>query len=109
MNYPNKSITLTDKTFTSAIETHPLVIVFCLPSTEYTFGNPLPVIDSMAKKYEGRIIFGILNVEEYKEIALHYDVATTPAVLIFKNQRLVGYLKNDITITDIEDRIKRYL
>ena len=109
MNYPKESIEFTDKTFTRAIEIYQLVVVFCLPSMEYTFGNPLPVMDKMAKKYEGKVIFGILNVEEYKKIALNYDVATTPAVLIFKDQRLVGYLKNDITKKDIEDRIKQYL
>jgi thioredoxin-like negative regulator of GroEL len=108
MNYPKESIEFTDKTFTRAIEIYQLVVVFCLPSMEYTFGNPLPVIDKMAKKYEGKIIFGILNVEEYKKIASHYDATTTPVVLIFKNKRLVGYLKNEISIKNIEDRIKQY-
>lgn len=109
MNYPKTSIELTDKTFARIIERYPLVVVVCLPTMEYTFGDPLPIINTMAKEYEGKAVFGLLNIEENKNIASHYDVKTTPIVLIFKDGRLIGYLKNDVTRRDIENRIKRYL
>jgi thioredoxin 1 len=109
MNYPKTSIELTDKIFARAIEIYPLVVVVCLPTMEHTFGYPLPVIDTMAKEYEGKVVFGMLNNKENKNIASHYDVTTTPVFLIFKDGRLIGYLKNDVTRKDIEDRIKQYV
>ena len=109
MNFPVTSVGLTDKTFSQTIKAYPLVAVVCLPTMELTFGNPMPMIDAMAKKYEKKAVFGLLSVDENKKIASRYDIMTTPVVLIFKNQRLVSYLKNDVTSKTIEDRIKLYL
>ena len=109
MNYPKSSIVLTDKTLANTIEKYPLVVVLCLPTMELTFGNPQPVIDAMAKKYEKKAVFGFLNIEENKKTKSRYDITTTPAVLIFRNQRLVSYLKNDVTRKAIEDKVKPYL
>lgn len=109
MNYPKTSIRLTDKTFARTIERYPLTVVVCLPMMEYTFGNPLPVVNMMAKEFEGKAVFGMLNIKENKKTASRYDITTTPVVLIFKDRRLIAYLKNDITKKDIEERIKQYL
>lgn len=109
MNYPESAIKLTDRTFSRTIERYPLVVVACLPTMDYTFGNPLPVINIMAKESEGKVVFGLLNIEENEKTASHYDVATTPGFLIFKDGRLISYLKNDATKKDIEERIKQLL
>jgi thioredoxin-like negative regulator of GroEL len=109
MNYPRTPLVLTDKKFAKTIGRYSLVVVVCLSTMELTFGNPLPVIDTMAKKYEGKVVFGLLKIKENKQIASRYDITTSPVVLIFKNQRLVGYLKNDVTRKDIEERIKQNL
>ena len=106
MNYPKTPLILTDKKFARTIERYPLVVLVCLRTMELTFGNPLPVIDIMAKIYEGKVVFGLLNIKKNKKIASRYDITTAPVALIFKNQRLVGYLKNDVTRKDIEDRIE---
>lgn len=109
MNYPKKPLILTDKKFERTIEKYPLVVIVYLSSMELTFGNPLPVIDAIAKKYEGKVVFGLLTIKENKKIASRYDITKTPVVLIFKNKRLVGYLKNNVTRKDIEERIKQNL
>ena len=109
MNYPKNSLILTEEKFATTIEKYPLVVIMCLPTMELTFGNPLPVINAMAKKYEGKVVFGVLNIEENKRIASRYDITKTPVVLIFKNKRLIGYMKNNVTRKDIEDRIEPYL
>jgi thioredoxin 1 len=109
MNYPNKPLIFTEKKFARTIERFPLVVLVCLHNMELTFGNPTPVIDSLAKKYEGKVVFGLLNIKKNKKIAVRYDITTAPVVLIFKNQRLVGYLKNDVTRKDIEERINQNL
>jgi thioredoxin 1 len=109
MNYPETSIELTDRTFARNIERYPLMVVFCLPRLEYSFGNPLPIINTMAKECEGKVVFGLLNIEENVKTAMRYDITTTPVVLIFKDKRLVGRLKNNVTRKDIENRIGQYI
>ena len=109
MNYPETSIELTDMTFAGIIERYPLMVVFCLPRLEYSFGNPLPIINTMAKECEGKVVFGLLNIEENVKTAMRYDITTTPIVLIFKDKRLVGRLKNNVTRKDIENRIGQYI
>ena len=105
MNYPKKPLVLTSKNYTRTIKRYPLVVMVCLPPMDYTFGNPTPIIDIMAKKYEGKVVFGLLDTKVNKKIASHYDISNTPVFLIFKNQRLVGYLKNSTTRKELEERI----
>ena len=109
MNYPKTALILTDKKFERTIEKYPFVVIVYLRSMELTFGNPLPVIDALAKKYEGKVVFGLLTIKKNKKIASRYDITKTPVVLIFKNKRLIGYMKNDVTRKGIEDRIESYL
>ena len=109
MNYPEAPIKLTDRIFADTIKKYPLMVVLFHQDIEYTFGNPLPILEQMAEKYAGKIVFGILNIKKNQKTALHYDITSTTAILIFKNQRLVGYLKNNITRQELEDRIDLYM
>jgi thioredoxin-like negative regulator of GroEL len=109
MRYPKKPLILTEKKFANTIDRYPLVVMACLPNMELTFGNPEPVLEVLAKKYEGKVVFGIVNIEKNKNLASHYDITNAPVFLIFKNRRLVGYLKNDISKRDLEGRIKQNL
>ena len=43
-----------------------------------------PVIDRIADKYAGKVKVGKVNVDENSDLAVKYDVATIPRVLIFK-------------------------
>ncbi len=53
-----------------------------------------PVIDELAKEYEGRVDFAKVNVEDNSAIAAKYGIAAIPTLLIFKNgepaQQIVG-------------------
>ena len=43
-----------------------------------------PVIDRIADQYAGKVKVGKLNVDENGDLAVKYDVATIPRILIFK-------------------------
>ena len=53
-----------------------------------------PVIDSLAKDYEGRINVGKLNVDENPKVSVALGIINLPCVLFMKNgtvlDRLVG-------------------
>jgi thioredoxin 1 len=43
-----------------------------------------PVIDRIADQFAGKVKVGKVNVDENSDLAVKYDVATIPRVLIFK-------------------------
>jgi thioredoxin 1 len=60
----------------------------------------LPILEELAKKYEGKIKFTKLNVEDAPEIAEEYQVFSVPTLIIFKEgkeiERIVGLDKKRI-------------
>ncbi len=65
-----------------------------------------PVIDDIAKRYEGKAVVGKLNVDDEQSLAAQYGVMTIPTVIFFKGgkeiERKVGVMPPE-TFTDILD------
>ena len=53
-----------------------------------------PVIEELAKEFEGKAKVGKINVDENSDIAVEYNVMSIPTLIVFKNgkeeKRLVG-------------------
>ena len=49
-----------------------------------------PVIDEIAKEYEGKAKICRANVDEEMELAQQYRVMSVPTVLVFKNGQVSG-------------------
>ena len=62
-----------------------------------------PVIEEVAKEFEGRVMVGKLNIFESPEIATKYGIPATPTLIILKNgepiERAVG-LRSKQTLID---------
>jgi len=58
-----------------------------------------PIIESIAKKYDGKIIVAKLNVDKGRLVAQAYGVMSIPSVKMFKNGKVVaefvGYMPED--------------
>ncbi len=48
-----------------------------------------PIIEQLAKDYEGRVNICKLNIDEYENIAQDYDIMSIPTVCMFKNGKIV--------------------
>ena len=48
-----------------------------------------PIIDRIAKAYEGRVTVGKLNVDDNNETAAKYGVMSIPTLIIFKDGKKV--------------------
>ena len=73
--------------FDSAVEAAPLAMVdfwasWCGPCMALS-----PVIESLAEKYEGKVLIGKVNVDEERELAIRYGVMSSPTVVFLKNGR----------------------
>lgn len=58
-----------------------------------------PIIEEIAKKYEGKIKVGKVNVDEEMGLAQRYKVVSIPTLVLFKNgeavDTIVGYVSSD--------------
>ena len=73
--------------FDSAVEAAPLAMVdfwagWCGPCMALS-----PVIESLAEKYEGKVLVGKVNVDEEQELAIRFGVMSIPTVVFLKNGR----------------------
>jgi thioredoxin 1 len=49
-----------------------------------------PVVERLAAKYAGKVVFGKLNVDEEPSISTRYDVQSIPTFMLFRNGRPEG-------------------
>ncbi len=58
-----------------------------------------PVIEEIAKEYEGKIKVGKVNVDDEGELALKYNIVSIPTVILFKDgikaDKFVGFKPKD--------------
>jgi thioredoxin 1 len=51
-----------------------------------------PIIEELAKEYDGKVVVGKMNVDENPQVASQYGVMSIPTVMIFKGGKPVGQL-----------------
>ncbi len=63
-----------------------------------------PVLEQVAKEYDGKIKVGKVNVDEQMALAVKFRVESIPTLMLFKNGELVkktlGYLEKDELISE---------
>lgn len=48
-----------------------------------------PIIEEVAKDYEGKAVVGKVDVDNNQEVSMQYGIRSIPTVLIFKNGEVV--------------------
>lgn len=68
-----------------------------------------PVIEELSKKFEGKIKFGKINVDENNPIAQKFQVASIPNFVLFKDGEIVDRFVGAMPLEDFEDKLKAHL
>jgi len=109
MGVVDKPIHVTDADFEKVIKEYPNVIVdfwaeWCAPCRAIA-----PMIDDLAKKYAGKVVFVEVNTDENPKTPQQYMVMGIPTLLFFKNGKLVDQVVGAMPRGPFEERVKKYL
>lgn len=102
--------TLTDDGFAQDVLKHdtPVLVDFwaewCAPCRALT-----PIIEHVAKNFEGQLKVGKLNIDEQPNTPGKYDVQAIPTVLLFKNGEVVDKLVGLANRAKFEDMLAKHL
>jgi thioredoxin 1 len=88
-DWPTEPIAVTDGKFEETIQMYPLVVVDCWAPWCAPCHIIAPIVEELAKEYQGKIVFGKLNMDENQETAMRYNIMSIPTLLIFKSGKLV--------------------
>jgi thioredoxin 1 len=85
----NAVFELNSQNFDEAVKKYSPLVVDCWAPWCTPCRMVAPVIEELAKDYQGKIVFGKLNVDENPALAMEYQIKSIPTMLIFKDSELV--------------------
>jgi len=109
LSYPKEPIEVTDGNFIELLEKYPLLVVDCWASWCMPCKILEPVIEELAGEYAGRVVFGKLNVDENRELAMKFGIMSIPTLLFFKEAQAVDTLVGAVPKEQIEAKIRSHL
>ena len=68
-----------------------------------------PIIEELAKEYDGKINVGKCDVEECDDIAAEFGIRNIPTILFFKGGEIVDKLVGAASKSKIEEKFKALL
>ena len=78
-----------DATFDDFVKANKIVIIDCWAPWCGPCRSLSPIIDELAKEFEGKITFGKLNTDENENVPMKFNISAIPTLLVFKNGEMV--------------------
>lgn len=102
-------IKLTDKTFDDVLKLEGPVLVdfwaeWCGPCKALG-----PIVEEIARDYEGKVKVAKLNVDENSKTAARFGVRSIPTLIIFNGQTEVGKIVGAVPKGQIQDALENVL
>ncbi|MEO0074584.1 MAG: thioredoxin [candidate division WOR-3 bacterium] len=69
----------------------------------------IPVIDQVAQEYEGKIKVAKVNVDNESELAQKYQIMSIPALLFFKDGKVIDSIIGAVPKGFLIDRINKII
>jgi thioredoxin 1 len=68
-----------------------------------------PVIDDLAAEYEGRAAVGKVDVDKNPALASRFSIASIPALLFFKDGKVVDQVQGAVPKSELTKRLDRWV
>lgn len=105
---PDYPIELSDDTIDEAVKKYPFIIVDCWAEWCGPCRMLGPIIENLAKKNQGDMVFAKLDVEKNAQTAAKYGIRSIPNMLVFKDGAKVGDIVGAMPEDKLLERIKTF-
>ena len=68
-----------------------------------------PVVEELAKEYDGKVKVGKLNTDDNTQIAVKYKIMGIPSLLLYKNGKVVDRLVGAASKSKIAEMLDKYV
>lgn len=68
-----------------------------------------PIIEELAREYDGKIVVGKCDVEENDEIAAEFGIRNIPTILYFKGAQMVDKTVGALSKAKLEEKFQSLL
>jgi thioredoxin 1 len=68
-----------------------------------------PVVDELAKDYEGKLKVGKLNVDDHQQVAARFGIASIPTIMIFKDGEMKERILGAVPKPSLKQAVDKHL
>lgn len=102
---PDYPLHLTDENFDEAIKRYRVIVVdfwapWCMPCKMLA-----PIVESLSKKLQGRVVFGKMNVDESPVTPTKFNIMSIPTLIVFKEGNIVETFVGAMPEQNLEEKI----
>ncbi|MEA2102986.1 MAG: thioredoxin [Thermodesulfobacteriota bacterium] len=105
---PNVVLDLNSGNFDEAVSKYDFLVVDCWAEWCGPCKMVGPVVASLAEKKQGEIVFGKLDVDSNRELAMKFGIRSIPDLLVFKDHKKVGDVIGAMPEAMLLSEIERY-
>lgn len=108
-NWPSEPVPVMDTDFDDFISKYSVVVVDCWAPWCGPCRMVAPIVDELAREYQGKIAFAKLDTDQNQQTAMRFRIMSIPTLLVFKDGELVDQIVGAMPKSELEPRLKRYL
>jgi thioredoxin 1 len=107
--FPDAPIHVTDADFNEFISKYPITVIDCWAEWCGPCRKLIPIIDALAREYQGNIVFGKLNTDENRATASNFKITAIPTLLVFKDGNAAGQIVGALQKEQLVERLNKLI
>ncbi len=68
-----------------------------------------PIVEELSEKFEGKIKFGKVNVDDNPALAQKFNISSIPNLVVFNNGEKVGQFMGAMFSEELEKKLEQFL
>jgi thioredoxin 1 len=105
---PSSPLTLTDRNFDEAVAKYANLVVDCWAEWCMPCRMVAPIIEEFAGNYQGKVVFGKLDVDHNQQVAQRYGIMSIPTLMFFKDGELQGTQVGALPKENLEGELRNH-